>query len=81
MTEETRIEKRACGVANMPRKPAAVEETEELLIAWYKWEFLRRNPEYRKDYESFKKEFRLFLKHGEWYDRRTIYAGEALAFV
>jgi hypothetical protein len=65
----------------MARKPAAVEQTEKDQIAWYKWEFLRRNPEYCKEYESFRKKFGLwFHQHGEWYDRRTHYDPEALAF-
>jgi hypothetical protein len=54
----------------MARKPAAVEQREKDLIAWYKWEFLRRNPEYRKDYANFIQEFGAwFLEHGAWYDR------------
>lgn len=42
------------------------------MIAWYKWEFLRRNGEYRKDYEEFVREFEpRFEKHGYWFDETT----------
>ncbi len=38
-------------------------------VAWYKWEFLRRNPEYRADYEKFTKKFgSWFSRRGYWYD-------------
>jgi len=40
------------------------------LVAWYKWEFLRRNPEYRKDYKALVEGFEVwFRKHGYWYDQ------------
>ena len=32
----------------MPKKPHRLQTKEAHLIAWYKWEFLRRNLEYRK---------------------------------
>jgi len=55
----------------MARKPAAVERKINNLIHRYKWEFLRRNPEYRKDYKNFMREFGAwFRKNGYWYDRR-----------
>ncbi len=38
-------------------------------IAWYKWEFLRRNPAYRADYNSFIDKFGGWLESkGFWYD-------------
>src|SRR5258708_2483375 len=38
-------------------------------IAWYKWEFLRRNSEFRADYSCFTEEFGAWLKaKGFWYD-------------
>jgi hypothetical protein len=65
----------------MARKPAAVELRERDLIAWYKWEFLRRNAEYCKDYANFMQEFSpWFLAHGAWYDRTTMYDAKALRF-
>jgi hypothetical protein len=56
----------------MPKKSHRKELTEAQLIAWYKWEFLRRNPEYRKDYEAFLGEFGSWLReHGYWYDQKV----------
>jgi hypothetical protein len=53
----------------MPTKPQDPEQNKALRIAWYKWEFLRRNVEYRKDYEEFIREFgSWFEEHGYWYD-------------
>jgi hypothetical protein len=38
-------------------------------VNWYKWEFLRRNSEYRADYRLFYKRHELWLKRkGYWYD-------------
>jgi hypothetical protein len=38
-------------------------------VAWYKWEFLRRNREYRADYEQFIDKFgSWFRRRGFWYD-------------
>jgi hypothetical protein len=34
------------------------------LVDWYKWEFLRRNSEYRADYKKFQDD------HGKWLDRK-----------
>jgi len=54
----------------MPPKSPRQQAKESQLIAWYKWEFLRRNSEYRKDYEAFIDEFGgWFEKHGYWYDQ------------
>jgi hypothetical protein len=54
----------------MPKKSPQQRVDETLLIAWYKWEFLRRNVEYRKDYVEFLREFGgWFEKHGYWYDQ------------
>jgi hypothetical protein len=54
----------------MPAKPKRLRVEEARLISWYKWEFLRRNAEYRRDYEGFVDEFRnWFDKHGYWYDQ------------
>ena len=81
ITEQRTHGKRASGVATMARKPAAVEQSEKDSIACYKWEFLRRNAEYHKDYERFMNEFGAwFLEHGAWYDRRTKYDAHALLF-
>jgi hypothetical protein len=54
----------------MPKKAKHQENREARLVSWYKWEFLRRNPEYRKDHDSFIGEFgKWFAKHGYWYDQ------------
>jgi hypothetical protein len=38
-------------------------------VAWYKWEFLRRNLEYQADYKEFIEKFRSwFSPRGFWYD-------------
>jgi hypothetical protein len=53
----------------MPRKSLLQEAKESQLVAWYKWQFLRRNVEYRKDYEKFIRQHGRWLrKHGYWYD-------------
>ena len=52
-----------------------IEERER--IAWYQWEFLRRNQEYRRDYELFMAEFGdWFRKKGLWYDKSVVYEGK-----
>jgi hypothetical protein len=46
------------------------------MAAWYKWEFLRRNSEYRSDYGRFLNSFGVWFKRkGFWYDtsRRAIW--------
>ena len=54
----------------MAKKSRRQQTKEAQQIAWYKWEFLRRNSEYRKDYEGFIQEFGgWFGKHGYWYDQ------------
>lgn len=38
-------------------------------IAWYKWEFLRRNPEYHSDFQKFVRKYGpWFGRRGYWYD-------------
>src|SRR5579864_8158149 len=54
----------------MPKKPQQQQLTESRLIAWYKWEFLRRNHEYLRNYKEFISEFGVwFRQHGYWYDQ------------
>jgi hypothetical protein len=54
----------------MPKKSQRQQVTEAQLIAWYKWEFLRRNSEYRRDFERFIRKWgSWFDKHGYWYDQ------------
>lgn len=73
--------KRASGVATMARKPAAVEQKEKDLIAWYKWEFLRGMLNTVKTTRFFQtNSARGFLEHGAWCDRRIRYDAEARLF-
>jgi len=38
-------------------------------VEWYKWEFLRRNSEYKADYKKFEDSFGAWLRQkGYWYD-------------
>ena len=54
----------------MVKKTLSQRADEARQIAWYKWEFLRRNPGYRRDYETFIQEFgSWFGEHGYWYDQ------------
>ena len=54
---------------------------ETRLIAWYKWEFLRRNPEYRKDYGQFMEDFgSWFREHGYWYNQKVRWKPAELRF-
>jgi len=56
----------------MPKKSRHQRSADNQSVAWYKWEFLRRNPEYRKNYDSFIAEFgSWFSEHGYWYDQTT----------
>jgi hypothetical protein len=65
----------------MPKKPQSLMARETKMIAWYKWEFLRRNAEYLKDHEAFIREFgSWFEKHGYWYDRTIEAWGQNLRF-
>jgi hypothetical protein len=65
----------------MPKKSERQRVHEDRLIAWYKWEFLRRNAVYAKDYEEFIREFGgWFRKHGYWYDQTRRYSKEAFRF-
>jgi hypothetical protein len=65
----------------MPKKSLGQQSDEVRQIAWYKWEFLRRNSEYRKDYEEFIREFgNWFEKHGYWYDQTVIWGPRKLRY-
>lgn len=56
----------------MPKKPTNQDIAETALVAWYKWEFLRRNAEYKNEYYSFISKFgSWFSKHGFWYETRS----------
>src|SRR5713101_1815650 len=65
----------------MPKKSPRQEAKESRIIAWYKWEFLRRNPEYREDYEGFMRHFgSWFREHGYWYDQTVTWNRKELQF-
>src|SRR5712692_4214697 len=60
----------------MPRKDPSQAEEEGRQVKWYKWEFLRRNPEYHHEFQGFMERFgSWFQQHGFWYDR-VEYNGE-----
>jgi hypothetical protein len=68
---------------NSKRRSTSIEDR---LSAWYKWEFLRRNLQYRKDYDKFIREFGAwFKKHGKleqavyWSPRVWNYYGRVIA--
>jgi hypothetical protein len=65
----------------MTRKSRLRQLNEDRLIPWYKWEFLRRNAEYGRDYQGFMREFgSWFRTHGYWYDQTRIFSREAFQF-
>lgn len=65
----------------MPKKSQQLQIKETRLIAWYKWEFLRRNPEYRKDYGQFMEDFgSWFREHGYWYNQKVRWKPAELRF-
>lgn len=52
----------------MGKKGKEREFQEWQKIRWYQWEFLRRNPDYKRDYYEFMARFgRWFRKRGFWY--------------
>jgi hypothetical protein len=58
---------------------AAYRETQQL--HWFQWEFLRRNPEYRRDFESLVARFGAwFRKNGFWYERDRARSDEDVLF-
>jgi transcriptional regulator len=66
----------------MPKKSRRREAVEAQEIAWFKWEFLRRNHEYQRDYKGLMREFGpWFRKHGYWYDHAVTYAKTEFQFL
>ncbi len=64
------------GIANQKGK---LRKTQQL--RWFQWEFLRRNPEYRRDFESLVKQFGSWLKkNGFWYERERARSDEDVLF-
>ncbi len=60
----------------MPRKDPFREQAETRQVRWYQWEFIRRNPQYRSDFQGFTDRFGpWFQERGFWYDR-VEYQGE-----
>src|SRR6185437_15263876 len=54
----------------MPQEPLTLKMPDFLLVHWYQWEFLRRNPEYQRDYGKLATKFsNWFRKNGFWYER------------
>ena|SRR5579872_418898 len=53
----------------MPEKSREQQCEDARRVAWYKWEFLRRNYEYGRDHQGLMREFgSWFRKYGTWYD-------------
>src|ERR1019366_2088552 len=52
----------------MGKKGKERDFQERQKIRWYQWEFLRRNPDYKRDYDEFMARFGpWFRKRGFWY--------------
>src|ERR1039458_7286231 len=52
----------------MGKKGKERDFQEHQKIRWYQWEFLRRNPDYKRDYDEFMARFGpWFRKRGFWY--------------
>ena len=65
----------------MGKKGRLRKEKETEAVKRYQWEFLRRNSEYRHDYEAFIEEFGDWLREkGFWYHRGVSYQGEDREF-
>lgn len=65
----------------MGKKGRRREERETEEVRRYQWEFLRRNPEYFRDYEAFMAEFGTWLRQkGFWYDRGISYQDQDRKF-
>jgi hypothetical protein len=65
----------------MSKKSPHQEAKERRLIAWYKWEFLRRNPDYRRDFKVFFDNFGdWFSEHGHWHNENVIWNQKERSF-
>ena len=54
----------------MSRAKNITETSAEIQIPWFKWEFLRRNEDYQKDYAAFEAQFGAwFRENGYWWSR------------
>lgn len=55
----------------------------ETQVSWFKWEFLRRNEDYQKDYAAFEERFgSWFKRNGYWWSRTgPAYGSDALFFL
>jgi hypothetical protein len=54
----------------------------ERLALWYRWEFLRRNREYRDAFDAFAaKHANWFASRGRWYDPESKYSNEDRRFI
>jgi hypothetical protein len=54
----------------MNRVKTIADTPAEIQIPWFKWEFLRRNEDYQKDYAAFEARFGVwFRENGYWWSR------------
>ena len=59
----------------MGKKGKEHDFRERQQIRWYQWEFLRRNPEYKRDYDEFMARFGPWFKtRGYWYQLQRGFA-------
>lgn len=65
----------------MPQKTDRREEMEVFQVRIFQWEFLRRNPGYRRDYDALIAKFGpWFKKNGYWYDHSKAYKPREYVF-
>jgi hypothetical protein len=65
----------------MGRKGRERQFQEVQQLRYYQWEFLRRNPDYHRDYESFLGKFGTwFSTRGFWYEREKSYSDRDYIF-
>lgn len=63
------------------KKTEAREGKEILQVQIFQWEFLRRNPDYKQDYDRLIRRFGAwFRENGYWYERHQSYTRQASVF-
>jgi hypothetical protein len=65
----------------MGRKGRERQDRETEQVRYYQWEFLRRNTEYQREFDSFMSKFgRWFKAKGFWYERNKAYTDHDFIF-
>src|ERR1035437_3835401 len=55
----------------MSRAENIIKTPSDIQIPWFKWEFLRRNEDYQKDFAAFEARFESwFQENGYWWSRK-----------